>query len=185
MANEPLNLHIKGTPPEEVAAFLQAVLERYEKGRLIEPLPDGSGYSARMNDAAWGELFRFVYEVVNGTAASTATAVAKAVGEHAYNEGGKAGMKQSLENFRKHGAKGLSVGQLAPLDSEAILKTIGGELRKMFEAGLVQGKSTTDAVIEAGKLAKPSGEIVKVQRNGAGEIIGAVKQLVYDGNGGA
>ncbi len=58
-------------------------------------------------------------------------------------------------------------------------------MRKMFEAGLEHGKSTTDAVIEAGKLAKPSGEIVKVQRNGAGEIVGAVKQLVYDGNGGA
>ena len=50
---------------------------------------------------------------------------------------------------------------------------------------LEHSKSATDAVIEAGKLAKPSGEIVKVQRNGAGEIVGAVKQLVYNGNAGA
>lgn len=182
MATHESQIHLTGTPPEQVAAFLHAVFERYEKGRILVPLPDGNGYSARMNDAAWVELFKFVYEVVNRTAASTASAVAKSVWENAYNEGGKAGMKLSLENFRKHGAKGLSIVQPAPLDSEAILKTIGGELRKMFEAGLEQGKGTTDAIIEAGKLAKPSGEIVKVQRNGAGEIVGAVKQLVYDVN---
>ena len=172
--------------PQKINAYLVDIFTAWERGR--HAVENGT----KTSDDEYQKIFRRTCEFL--------VSVASAVIEEASPPIIAIASKLATDFAFADGlAKGKAIGALQPimrpaailstkppaLDSEAILKTIGGELRKMFEAGLEQGKGTTDAIIEAGKLAKPSGEIVKVQRNGAGDIVGAVKQLIYDGNGGA
>ena len=169
---------------KKVEAFLADIFSAWERGRKA----DSSG---KVPSDDWGYIVRRTMEYSASVAAATledaggpiAASGAQHYSKAAFADGLAKG--QAMVASKPAGKLFMPAAASPQMDSEAILKTIGGEMRKMFEAGLEQGKSTTDAVIEAGKLAKPSGEIVKVQRNGAGEIIGAVKQLVYDGNGGA
>lgn len=167
----------------KVDSFLSDIFTLWERGR--QPFVDG----VNARDEEFQKIVRRTYEfsaaiaaaVLDEAAAQIAVGATKGVSEQAFADGFSKGRAMGA---RKPGDNLPLPAVASPqLDNAAIVKTIGDELRKMFEAGLEQGKSATSAIIEAGKLAKPTGEVVKVQRNGAGEIVGAVKQLVYDGNG--
>lgn len=171
---------------EEASAFLLDLFGLWERGKVAVE----AGY--RATPEAWSKIIarhnQYAAMIAIKAMETVAAPLSKAVSGIAFAEGLKQGEAQA--QTRRRSAPALPgrlpalPGRLPALDSEAIVRIIGEELRKMFDAGLAQGKSATDAVIEAGKLAKPSGEIVKVQRNGAGEIVGAVKELVYNGNAG-
>jgi len=177
-----ISLSGKHFDPQKASAYLADIFGLWERGKIAR----GTGYTA--SPAEWGEIvkrtFAFCNEVAGVAISEVATPLCQAVFSELARQGYTISSHPPGQGKPAWPVKKQPIMAMA-LDSEAIVKTIGEELRKMFDAGLEQGKSATDAVIEAGKLAKPSGEIVKVQRNGAGEIVGAVKQLVYNGNAGA
>lgn len=166
---------------EKIGAFLSDIFSAWERGRM--PLEN----PLKAREEEWHQIVRRTYEFCGMIAASVleeasgplADAAAKNAARSAFAEGFSKG--QAKGALKPSGKPAALPSTLTKLDSEAIVKTIGGELRTMFEAGLEQGKSAAEqAGGEAGKLQKPSGEVVRVQRNGAGEIVGAVKQFVYE-----
>lgn len=169
----PINLS-KWFDNAKAQAYLADIFSAWERGRKAV---DSSG---NIPSEEWSYIVRRTVEFSASIAAATldeaggqiATHGAKAIAATAFSDG-----------YAKGRAAVKLPGKLAEsspkLDSDAILKTIGEELRKMFDAGLQRGKEAAAGTGEAGKLEKPSGEIVRVQRNAAGEIIGAVKEFTY------
>jgi len=167
--------------PGQFGIYLSDIFSAWERGR--QPLEN----VVKTRDDEWQQIIRRTGEfcamiavaVLEEAAGKIADAAAKNAAEVAFADGLAKG--QAMGALKPSGKRPALPSALPRLDSEAIVKTIGGELRKMFEAGLEQGKSAAEqAGWEVGKLQKPSGEVVRVQRNGAGEIVGAVKQFVYD-----
>lgn len=161
----PINLS-KWFDNAKAQAYLADIFSAWERGRKAV---DSSG---NIPSDDWSYIVRRTVEFSASIAAATMEEGGRQISATAFSDGYAKG--QAAVKFP---------GKLAvsspKLDSDAILKTIGEELRKMFEAGLQQGKEAAAGTGEAGKLEKPSGEIVRVQRNAAGEIIGAVKEFTY------
>ena len=182
-----IHINLKKWPDQQkINAYLVDIFTAWERGREVSE--NGTKTGAEEFQKIIARTQEFLIYVVAGVIEEASPQIVASVAKYSTDIGFAEGLEKgkaigALQPIKRPAA--LPSPNSSAIDSEAILKTIGGELRKMFEAGLEQGKGTMYAVIEAGKLAKPSGEIVKVQRNGAGEIVGAVKQLVYDGNGGA
>lgn len=164
---------------EKVGAFLSDIFNAWERGR--NPLEN----TVTAREEEWKKIVHRTYEfcgmiaagVIGEAGGQLAAAAAKNVAQAAFSEGLAKG--KALGALKPSGKPAALPSALPQMDSQAIVKTIGGELRKMFEAGLEQGKEAAAGTGEAGKLEKPSGEIVRVQRNAAGEIIGAVKEFTY------
>lgn len=178
---------------KKVDAFLIDIFGMWERGKVA------SGNGFRANPEEWGEIVKttaaFCCDLVSAAINEASGPLAKVVQEAAFADGF---IKGESAAFTKGGLSKAKAGkhsepfpapQSAPvaIDSDAILKTIGEEMRKMFDAGLAQGKLAADKpAIDPGevvRLEKPSGEVVRVQRNAAGDIVGAVKEFVYQADG--
>jgi len=173
--NDPSSIHLtKWIDEGRVNSFLSDIFSAWERGR--QPFAGG----AKTREEEWQKIIRRTGEFSVHIAAAVLEEACGPMIAAATNGVSEQAFANGLAKGRAMG--GRNPAGKPPLPAVEIVKTIGEELRKMFESGIEQGRSREDAIIEATKLAKPSGEIVKVQRNGAGEIVGAVKQLVYDGS---
>lgn len=171
---------------QKLNAFLVDIFGLWEKGKTATE----QGFSAA--PAEWKQIVdrtcQLCTEVavlaIQDVSGPLAQAVSKATGTASFAEGVKHG--QRLATSRKQPGDKPALVTPAPqaIDNPAILKAIGEEMRRMFETGLAQGQSTAkqagDTEPVAVKLEKPSGEVVRVQRNAAGDIVGAVKEFLYE-----
>lgn len=173
MAGATIKIQVVPVPTNEVVGFLHRVFTLYERGRIVGAPPDGSsGYSVRLSEGAWEEVFSFVYRGINETMLGAAQKVSEQVALIAYNEGVKAG--STPEKADNMAGSGIPAGAL---DTHAVLESIAENLRQMFDSGYEKGQK--DRADGAPPRVVSARNTVQRDRN-TGEIVSSLVSYQYE-----
>ncbi len=159
---------------EQFRAYMVDIVTAWERGRIA------SESGATISPEAWQQISRRTYEfagyvskaVLEEAAPQISAAGAASAAGTAFNEGFAKGQASAAGS--PSGKRPALPAASSGLDSEAIMKTIGEELRKMFETGFEHGK------IDRPQPPRVVSAINKVQRSLSGDITQAVTTYQYE-----
>jgi hypothetical protein len=157
-----------------IQAFLTGLFTNWEKGR--QPYAGENGAACTTCDPAnWSEIWQATANFVLGIVKNTIEGTAPTIGTAYFTEGAKAGADAAAKQLKVAPAK---LPAMAPrvLDTDVLVKSIGEEIRKAFEAGQASGKGTASEAVPRVASARQT-----VQRNQhTGEIMATVVNYQYD-----
>jgi hypothetical protein len=154
--------------------FLNGLFASWERGR--QPYAGENGAACTTCDPAnWSEIWQATASYVFGIVKNTIEGTAHVIGTAYFTEGAKAGVEAAAKQLKAAPAK---LPAMAPrmLDTDILVKSIGEEIRKAFEAGQASGKGTASEAPPRVASARQT-----VQRNQhTGEIMATVVNYQYE-----
>ncbi len=157
-----------------IDAFLHGLFASWEKGRQPQTRENGAAF-ATCEQAAYAEILQSTAGFILGVSKNTLEGSVHAIGTAYFTDGFKAGVGFSAKLLKSQPAK---LPAMAPraLDTDMLVKSIGEEIRKAFEAGQASGKGNA-----SGTPPRVASAMQTVQRDqNTGEIVATVVNYQYD-----
>ena len=168
-APEPIELHlVKPYDAQRISNLLHQILTQWEQGRTVANGAAG-GQVASCTDKANEAIGKAMIEFIAGVANDTLQESYGPLRGIFFNQGVDAGRDAE----RKKLGEILKMQKVAPLfDSDALVKSIGEELRKAYETGANTGKANPPPRVTSARQT--------VQRNRDGGIAATVVNYQYE-----
>jgi hypothetical protein len=154
--------------------FLAGVFASWEKSRMVTVGDDGVS-KVVCSDDSWAEINRALAVLMGNLAAEVLKEIVPPLQSIFFAQGEKAGVDATTRKLSKIPYIKAALAPPMP-DSEALVKSIGEEIRKAFEAGQASGKGTASEAAPRVASARQT-----VQRNQhTGEIMATVVNYQYE-----